>query len=110
MGGCYSKRAKAERLMETNAEGHHHDLIVTIRSYTPNIRCGGPGPDSCDQDLSSMPTEDRNRLFGRRGFPGVELAIPMVFDAAGTASFQDIVLRADDKRLKLAQELTLHVR
>ena len=64
--------------------GYHHGITVTIRDYAPNVLCGGgPAPDSCEEDLGSMPTSPQHTVFGPVGMPGIDATIPKSFDAKG---------------------------
>ncbi|KAL9030659.1 MAG: hypothetical protein Q9196_001246 [Gyalolechia fulgens] len=81
LGMRYGEEQDAELLVGLDGK-----LILTMRSYQPNVQCRKPiiisDQASSDEILRRMPAMAGQTVFGRQGLPGVRVILPVTFTSS----------------------------
>ena len=66
------------------------NLVVIVRKYEPNIRCGQPwrSPTACAPALDRMPVTSKVEVFGRVDVLDADIVVPSAWRAGESPAIQ----------------------
>jgi len=72
-------------------KGVRGNLVIKIRQYEPDVHCQTsmsrrPEINDCEPLLLTMSASQKSQLFGKKGDPGIEVALPISLDGRMSTS------------------------